>query len=68
MPSSTAGWGGGELAISQRHREFHPWARLRSHDTKKVQLETGSPAPLPYQTRNVLYVFRGGTEGVCSSP
>lgn len=26
----------GELAISRGHREFHPWARLRSHDTKKV--------------------------------
>lgn len=26
---------------------------------KKVQAEPGSPTPVRYQTRNVLYVFRG---------
>lgn len=35
----------GELAIPQGHREFHPWARLRSPGIKKVQPETGNPAP-----------------------
>lgn len=74
MLSSTVGRGGGrggeegEPAISRGHREFHPWARPRSHDTKEGEPEPGSPAPNPYQTRNVLYVFRGGVDRSLQQP
>lgn len=66
MPSSTTGWGGGRVGHTSGTQ------RIPSPGTSEVTwYQEGAtrdwkPSPLPYQTRNVLYVFRGGT-GVCSS-
>lgn len=58
MPSSTTGWGGG------RAGHISGTQRIPSLGTSEVTwYQEGAtrdwkPSPLPYQTRNVLYVFR----------
>jgi hypothetical protein len=59
MLSSLLGGEEVELTISRGHREFHPWARPRSHDTKEGATRSWKPSPHPVSDQECSVCLQG---------